>query len=118
MGSVPPTWTSTLPEVKYQSNTSATPSLGSATKPSSDIDMRATTFDVAGSLGEGAIFSWVGSKTNFVRSKTRRMRNRIQDNYCAFYCSVRRRRVAACRWLSARWLLLFYRALALAVLED
>ena len=30
MGSEPPVWNSTSPEVKYQSNTSATPSLGSA----------------------------------------------------------------------------------------
>jgi hypothetical protein len=44
MGSDPPVRISTSPEVRYQSNTSATPSLRSATKPSSDIDMIATTF--------------------------------------------------------------------------
>src|SRR5688572_20473488 len=47
MGSDPPVWNSTSPEWKYQSNTSATPSLRSATKPSSDMDMIATTFDIA-----------------------------------------------------------------------
>src|SRR6185436_10190566 len=52
MGSDPPVWISTSPEVKYQSNTSATPSLRSATKPSSDMDMIATTFDIACSLQE------------------------------------------------------------------
>ncbi len=44
MGSDPPVWNSTSPEWKYQSNTSPTPSLTSATKPSSDMDMIATTF--------------------------------------------------------------------------
>src|SRR5688572_4488441 len=47
MGSDPPVWISTSPEVKYQSNTSATPSLRSATKPSSDMDMIATSLDIA-----------------------------------------------------------------------
>src|SRR5206468_3611677 len=47
IGSDPPVWISTSPEVKYQSNTSATPSLRSATEPSSDMDMIATTFDIA-----------------------------------------------------------------------
>src|SRR4051794_41925463 len=43
MGAEPPVWISTSPELRYQSNTSATPSLESATKPSSDMDMMATT---------------------------------------------------------------------------
>src|SRR5947209_13148475 len=47
MGSAPPVWNSTFPDVMYQSNTSATPSLRSATYPSSDMDMIATTFDIA-----------------------------------------------------------------------
>ena len=47
MGSDPPVWNSTSPEFMYQSNTSATPSLRSATNPSSDMDMIATTFDIA-----------------------------------------------------------------------
>ena len=37
---------STSPE-KYQSNTSSTPSFASATNPSTDIDMSATTLDMA-----------------------------------------------------------------------
>src|SRR3954467_15472397 len=45
MGSDPPVWNSTSPEFMYQSNTSPTPSLRSATYPSSDMDMMATTFD-------------------------------------------------------------------------
>src|SRR4051794_27517491 len=47
IGSDPPVWNSTLPELKYQSNTSLMPSLRSATYPSSDMDMIATTFDTA-----------------------------------------------------------------------
>src|SRR5689334_25288534 len=39
IGSDPPVAISTVPELKYQSNTSATPSLPSATKPSSDMDI-------------------------------------------------------------------------------
>src|SRR5215216_3996315 len=50
MGSEPPVWNATSPEFMYQSNTSATPSLGSATKPSSDMDMMATSFDIARSF--------------------------------------------------------------------
>ena len=46
MGSDPPVWISTSPET-YQLNTSAKPPLRSATKPSSDMDMIATTFDIA-----------------------------------------------------------------------
>src|SRR5262249_23609473 len=53
MGSDPPVWNSTSPELKYQSNTSATPSLASATKPSSDMDMIAMTFDIAMFLSRG-----------------------------------------------------------------
>src|SRR4051794_33236778 len=47
IGSEPPVWNSTFPELRYQSNTSATPSFRSATYPSSDMDMIATTFDIA-----------------------------------------------------------------------
>src|SRR5882757_2526063 len=52
MGSDPPVLSSTSPEDMYQSNTSPTPSLESATKPSSDTDMIATTFDMACSFRE------------------------------------------------------------------
>ena len=44
--------TSTSPE-KYQSNTSATPSFASATYPSRDIDMSATTLVMGASEGRG-----------------------------------------------------------------
>lgn len=46
----PPVRTWTFPELKYQSKTSDTPSFGSATKPSSDIDMIAMTFDIKSTL--------------------------------------------------------------------
>ncbi len=46
MGSDPPVSISTFPEDMYQSNTSATPSLRSATKPSSDMDMIAMSLDM------------------------------------------------------------------------
>src|ERR1051325_9235971 len=50
IGCEPPVRNSTFPELMYQPNTSATPSLSSATKPSSDMDMIATIFDMQGSF--------------------------------------------------------------------
>src|SRR5213075_1673266 len=61
MGSDPPVLNSTSPEFMYQSNTSPTPSLGSATKPSSDTDMSATSFDIANFLSMSVIARAYGS---------------------------------------------------------
>src|SRR5690606_33772036 len=58
MGSDPPVWNSTSPDRRYQSNTSATPSSASATKPSRDMDMIATTLDIERSLRGLATASW------------------------------------------------------------
>src|SRR3954452_2503400 len=46
IGSAPPTGTSWSPEWKYQSKTAEGLSSGSATKPSSDMDIRAMTLDM------------------------------------------------------------------------
>src|SRR4051794_815906 len=47
IGSAPPTGTSSSPEWKYQSKTAEGLSSGSATKPSSDMDIRAMTLDIS-----------------------------------------------------------------------